>query len=57
MTTLLRGYLAHGSIVKTVRTAGEQSVRDALTEGVRALITTDGGVRIEDEYHYLIATS
>lgn len=57
VTTLLRGYLAHGSIVKTVRTAGEQAVRAALTEGVRALITTDGGVRIEDEYHYLIATS
>jgi SAM-dependent methyltransferase len=54
--TLLRGYLAHGSIVKTVRSAGEQAVRDALTDGVRALITTEGAVRIEDEYRYLIAT-
>jgi hypothetical protein len=57
VTTLLRGYLAHGSVIKTVRSAGEQAVRDALTHGVRALITTDGGVRIEDEYRYLIATS
>jgi ubiquinone/menaquinone biosynthesis C-methylase UbiE len=57
LDTLLRGYLAHGSIVKAMRTAGEQPVRDALTDGVRTLITTNGGVRIEDEYRYLIATS
>lgn len=57
VTTLLRGYLAHGSVIKTVRSAGEQAVRDALTTGVRALVTTDGGVRIEDQYRYLIATS
>jgi hypothetical protein len=41
----------------TIRTLGEQSVRDALTEGVRPLMTTAGGVRFEDEYRYLIATS
>ena len=57
VTTLLRGYLAHGSVIKTVRSAGEPAVRDALTHGVRALVTTDGGVRIEDEYRYLVATS
>jgi ubiquinone/menaquinone biosynthesis C-methylase UbiE len=57
LETLLRGYLAHGSIVKAVRSAGEQPVRDALADGVRALMTTSGGVRIEDEYRFLIATS
>ena len=43
--------------IKTVRSAGEQAVRDALTHGVCALVTTDGGVRIEDDYRYLVATS
>jgi SAM-dependent methyltransferase len=54
--TLLRGYLAHGSIVKAMRSLGEQPVRDALTAGVRELMTVNGGVRIEDEYRYLITT-
>jgi SAM-dependent methyltransferase len=57
LDTLRRGYLAHGSIVKAARTAGDQRVRDALADGVRALVTTSGRVRIEDEYRYLIATS
>lgn len=54
--TLLRGYLAHGSMVKAVRSLGEQPVRDALTVGVRELMIVSGGVRIEDDYHYVIAT-
>jgi hypothetical protein len=54
--TLLRGYLGHRSIVKAVRSLGEQPVRDALTAGVQGLMTGNGGVRIEDEYRYLIAT-
>jgi SAM-dependent methyltransferase len=57
LETLLRGYLAHGSIVKAVRSADEPRVRDALTQGVRSLITARGGVRIEDEYRYLIASA
>jgi hypothetical protein len=57
LDTFLRGYLAAGLIVGAIRTLGEQSVRDALTEGVRPLMTTAGGVRFEDEYRYLIATS
>jgi SAM-dependent methyltransferase len=57
LETLLRGYLAHGSIAKAVRSSDEQRVRDALTDGVRGLITASGGVRIEDEYCYLIATA
>jgi SAM-dependent methyltransferase len=57
LETLLRGYLAHGSIVRAVRSSDEQRVRDALTDGVSGLITATGGVRIEDEYRYLIASS
>jgi hypothetical protein len=57
LDTLRRGYLAHGSIVKAARAVGDQRVRDALADGVRALVTTSGRVRIEDEYRYLIATS
>jgi hypothetical protein len=43
--------------VSAIRTLGEEPVRDALTEGVRPLMTASGGVRFEDEYRYLIATS
>jgi ubiquinone/menaquinone biosynthesis C-methylase UbiE len=57
LETLLRGYLAHGSIVRAVRSSDEQRVRDALTDGVRGLTTAGAGVRIEDEYRYLIATA
>jgi ubiquinone/menaquinone biosynthesis C-methylase UbiE len=55
LETLLRGYLAHGSVVRTLRSSDEPRVRDALSDGVRPLITASGGVRIEDEYRYLIA--
>ncbi|HEX5906608.1 MAG TPA: methyltransferase domain-containing protein, partial [Propionibacteriaceae bacterium] len=57
LDTFLRGYLAAGPIVSAIRTLGEEPVRDALTEGVRPLMTASGGVRFEDEYRYLIATS
>jgi hypothetical protein len=56
LDTFLRGYLAAGPIVSAIRTLGEKPVRDALTGGVRPLMTTGGGVRFEDEYRYLIAT-
>jgi ubiquinone/menaquinone biosynthesis C-methylase UbiE len=56
LDTFLRGYLAAGPVVSAIRTLGEESVRDALTEGVRPLMTASGGVRFEDEYRYLIAT-
>ena len=57
LDTFLRGYLAAGPIVSAIRTLGEEPVRDALTEGVRPLMTASGGVRFEDEYRYLIAIS
>jgi hypothetical protein len=57
LETLLRGYLAHGSVVRAVRSANEPRVRDALSDGVRQLITASGGVRIEDEYRYLVASA
>jgi ubiquinone/menaquinone biosynthesis C-methylase UbiE len=57
LATFLRGYLAAGPIVRAARSLGEQAVRDALTEGVRSLMTAGGGVRFEDELRYLIATA
>jgi hypothetical protein len=57
LEAFVRGYLARGSIVRAVRNSDEHRVRDALMDGVRTLITTSGGVRIEDEYGYLIATA
>lgn len=55
LETLFRGYLAHGSVVRRTRSSDEPRVRAALSDGVRPLITARGGVRIEDEYRYLIA--
>ena len=57
LDTFLRGYLAAGPLVSAIRTLGEEPVRDTLTEGVRPLTTASGGIRFEDGYRYLIATS
>jgi SAM-dependent methyltransferase len=57
LDTLLRGYLAHGSVVRAVRSTDEPRVRDALSQGVGPLISASGGVRIEDEYRYLVASA
>jgi ubiquinone/menaquinone biosynthesis C-methylase UbiE len=55
LETALRGYLAAGPVVRAVRALGEPAVRDALTESLRPLRTSTGGVRLEDELRYLIA--
>jgi hypothetical protein len=55
--TALRGYLAAGPVVHAVRALGEQAIRDALTESLRPLRTSTGGVRLEDELRYLIAVA
>jgi hypothetical protein len=54
LETLLRGYLAHGSIVTLVRSAasGRYAARSARECGRSQ---ASGGVRIRDEYRYLIA--
>jgi SAM-dependent methyltransferase len=57
LATFLRGYMGAGPIVRAGRSLGDDAVRDALAEGVRPLITAEGGVRIEDELRYLIATA
>jgi ubiquinone/menaquinone biosynthesis C-methylase UbiE len=57
LETLLRGYLAAGPIVRAVRSAGEQDVREALARALAPLRMSTGGYRIEDELRYLIATS
>jgi ubiquinone/menaquinone biosynthesis C-methylase UbiE len=57
LDTFLRGYLAAGPIVRACRSLGDEAVREALAEGVRPLISASGGVRIEDELRYLVATA
>jgi hypothetical protein len=57
LDTILRGYLAAGPIVRSVRALGEQAVRDAFSEALRPLRTSTGGVRMEDELRYLIAVA
>ena len=57
LETMLRGYMAAAPFVRAGRAAGEQAVRDALTEALRPLRTSTGRYRLTDELRYLIAVA
>jgi ubiquinone/menaquinone biosynthesis C-methylase UbiE len=57
LETMLRGYMAAPPFVKAVREAGDQAVREALTEALRPLETTTGRYRLEDEVRFLVAVA
>jgi len=57
LATMLRGYMAAPPFVRAARMAGEDAVREALTEAVQPLETATGGYRLEDEVRYLIASA
>ncbi len=57
LETMARGYLAAAPFVRAIRAAGEEAVREALTEALRPLETSTGRYRLEDEVRYLIATA
>ncbi|HVF79655.1 MAG TPA: methyltransferase domain-containing protein [Solirubrobacteraceae bacterium] len=55
LETMVRGYLAAAPFARAIRAAGEDTVREALTEALRVLESPDGGYRLDDEVRYLIA--
>jgi SAM-dependent methyltransferase len=55
--TMVRGYMSAAPFVRATRAGGEDAVRAALTEALRALQTTAGSSRLEEEARYLIATA
>jgi SAM-dependent methyltransferase len=52
---LMRSLLSSAPAVVAARTAGEQAVRDAIRDAMAPYLTTDGGYRVENEWHYLLA--
>jgi SAM-dependent methyltransferase len=52
---LLRSLLSPAPAVVAARTSGEQAVRDAIRVAMAPFLTTEGGYRVENEWHYLIA--
>jgi hypothetical protein len=57
LETMVRGYLAAAPFVRAMRAAGEDAVRESLTETLRTLETPAGRYRLDDEVRYLIATA
>ena len=55
LETMLRGYMAAPPFVRAARAAGEEAVRESLSEALRPLGTASGRYRLEDEVRYLIA--
>jgi len=52
---LARALLSPGPVVTATRTHGEAKVRAALVEALAQYRTADGGYRLENEWHFLIA--
>jgi SAM-dependent methyltransferase len=52
---LARGMLAPGLVVEAARAVGEEPVRRAILDALAPYRTADGGYRLENEWHYLIA--
>jgi len=52
---LARALLSPGGIVRAVDVAGEDAVRAAIVDAMAPYRTPDGGYRLENEWHYLLA--
>lgn len=48
-------HLSAGIIALAARTVGEETVRAAIVAALAPFRTNDGGYRLENEWHYLIA--
>jgi ubiquinone/menaquinone biosynthesis C-methylase UbiE len=57
LETMLRGYMAAAPFVRAARAAGEEAVREALSQALQPLEISDGRYRLEDELRYLIAVA
>ncbi len=55
--TLACAMLSPGLIVDLIEAVGEQPVRDAIIEGLRPYRTPNGGYRLTNEWHTLIASA
>jgi ubiquinone/menaquinone biosynthesis C-methylase UbiE len=54
---LLRGMLAAGGFALIAEAAGENRVEAAIVEALASRRTPSGGYRLENEWHYLVATA
>jgi SAM-dependent methyltransferase len=55
--TLLRLMLSPGAAVEAIQASGEEAVAKAIVESLAPYRTPSGGFRLENEWHYLVASS
>jgi SAM-dependent methyltransferase len=55
--TALRGWLSPGPSTLAIQTSGEAAVRDVLSKALEQFRLTDGGYRLENNVHCLIAVA
>jgi SAM-dependent methyltransferase len=55
--TALRGLLSPGGVVEAIQAAGEETVARTIAEALSPYRTPSGGYRLENEWHYLVATA
>jgi SAM-dependent methyltransferase len=55
--TLMRRMLSPGGVVEATQASGEVAVATAIVEALAPYRTPSGGYRLENEWHYLIATA
>lgn len=55
--TLLRGMLGAGGVVEAANAVGEETVRRVILESLAPHRTADGGYRLSNEWHFLVATA
>ncbi len=54
---LARAMLSPGLVVELIDVVGEQPVRAAIVAGLESYRTPDGGYRLENEWHFLVASA
>lgn len=55
--TLVRSMLSPGGVAEAIQTSGEEAVARAIVEALAPCRTPSGGYRLENEWHYLVASS
>jgi SAM-dependent methyltransferase len=55
--TLVRLLLSPGGVAEAIETSGEEAVANAIVESLAPYRVPSGGYRLENEWHYLIASS
>jgi SAM-dependent methyltransferase len=57
LETALRGLLSAGPAVKAIATAGEERVREVVTEAIAPYRSAGGGYRLENTFRYVLAAA